>query len=104
MNFFRSFYGGKTRIQREKSVLKERPYISIPNDTISEREESSSSRDESSSVDDDEDFIIESETTEEKILLSSSSDNQGTPSEGSRVTKTKVKNVKNAKTKNKKFM
>ena len=84
--------------------MKERPYISIPNDTISEREESSSSRDESSSVDDDEDFSIESETTEGKILLSSSSDNQGTPSEGSRVTKTKVKNVKNAKTKNKKFM
>ena len=104
MNFFRSFYGGKTRIQREKSVLKERPYISIFNDTISESEESSSSSDESSGVDDDEDFSIESETTEGQNLLSSSSDNQGTASEGSRVTKTRVKNVKNAKTKNKKFM
>ena len=39
------FYGGKTRIQRENSVVKERLYISVPNDMISENEESSSSSD-----------------------------------------------------------
>ena len=68
--------------------MKERPYISIPNDIISENE----------------DFSTEIETTEEEILLSSSSDDQGTPSESSRVTKTKGKNVKNTKVRNKKFM
>ena len=84
--------------------MKERPYISIPNDIISENEESPDSSDKSSSDYDDEDFSTEIETTEEEILLSSSSDDQGTPSESSRVTKTKGKNVKNTKVKNKKFM
>ena len=84
--------------------MKERPYISIPNDIISENEESPCSSDEYSSGYDDEDFSTEIETTEEEILLSSSSDDQGTPSESSRVTKTKGKNVKNTKVKNKKFM
>ena len=84
--------------------MKERPYISIPNDIISENEESSSSSDESSSYDDDEDFSIESETTEEEVLSNSSSDDQGTPSESSRVTKTKAKIVKNAKNKTGKLM
>ena len=104
LNFFRSFYGGKTRIQREKSEVKEIPHISIPNDIINENGESSSSSDKSLSDDDDKDFSIESETTEEEILSTSSSDVPGTTSESSRVTKTKAKNVKNAKIENKKFM
>ena len=84
--------------------MKEIPHISIPNDIINENRESSSSSDKSLSDDDDKDFSIESETTEEEILLTSSFDTPGKTSESSRVTKTKAKNIKNAKTKNKKFM
>ena len=82
---------------KEKRVQWKKDHnISVPNH-ISQIEESSSLSDKSSSDDDDEDFSVKSKTTEEEILSSSSSDDHKAPSESSRVSKTKAKNVKKCK-------
>ena len=82
---------------KEKRVQWKKDHnISVPNH-ISQIEESSSLSDKSSSDDHDEDFSVKSKTTEQEILSSSSSDDHKAPSESSRVSKTKAKNVKKCK-------